>query len=172
MEHELQVVNIRLVREPGLYSEKCLTCPEDAVELMAGELAQYDREVFCILNLKTNGQVINMNIVSVGTLSSALVSPREVFKSSILSNAHNVIALHNHPSSRIDPSEEDLKITERLRACGELLDIPLLDHIIVGGQTGRRFSFKEEGLLESGKPPWERQLPGRQKSRDGWEAAR
>ena len=82
--NELQIVNIRLVREPSLYSEKQLDSPQAVLELMAGELAQYDREVFCILNLKSNGQVINMNVVSMGTLDAALVNPREVFKSSIL----------------------------------------------------------------------------------------
>ena len=66
------------------------------VELMAKELSQYDREVFCILNMKNNGQVINMNLVSVGTINASLVIPREVFKSSILANASAIIGLHNH----------------------------------------------------------------------------
>ena len=60
MENELEVVNIRLVREPSLYSEQILDSPQAVVELMAKELSQYDREVFCILNMKNNGQVINM----------------------------------------------------------------------------------------------------------------
>ena len=67
MENELEVVNIRLVKEPSLYSEQILDSPQAVVELMAKELSQYDREVFCILNMKNNGQVINMNLVSVGT---------------------------------------------------------------------------------------------------------
>ena len=89
---ELQIVNIRLVREPSIYSEKQLDSPQAVLELMSKELAQYDREIFCILNMKSNGQVINMNMVSMGTLDAALVSPREVFKSSILSNASGIIA--------------------------------------------------------------------------------
>ena len=95
---ELQIVNIRLVREPSIYSERQLDSPQAVLELMSKELAQYDREIFCILNMKSNGQVINMNMVSMGTLDAALVSPREVFKSSILSNASGIIAIHNHPS--------------------------------------------------------------------------
>ena len=87
MENELEVVNIRLVKEPSLYSEQTLDSPQAVVELMAKELSQYDREVFCILNMKNNGQVINMNLVSVGTINASLVIPREVFKSSILANA-------------------------------------------------------------------------------------
>ena len=98
MENELEVMNIRLVKEPSLYSEQTLDSPQAVVELMAKELSQYDREVFCILNMKNNGQVINMNQVSVGTINASLVIPREVFKSSILANASAIIGLHNHPS--------------------------------------------------------------------------
>ena len=77
MENELEVVNIRLVKEPSLYSEQTLDSPQAVVELMAKELSQYDREVFCILNMKNNGQVINMNLVSVGTINASLVIDRK-----------------------------------------------------------------------------------------------
>lgn len=145
---ELEVVNVRLVKEPSMYSEKKMSSPEDVVELMAKEMAQYDREVFCILNMKNSGQIINMNIVSIGTINASLVSPREVFKSSILSNASGIIALHNHPSGSIKPSKEDMAVTKRLRKCGALLDIELLDHIIVGGSNGEMFSFRNENMLD------------------------
>lgn len=146
--NELEVVNVRLVKEPSVYSEKKMSSPEDVVELMAKEMAQYDREVFCILNMKNSGQIINMNIVSIGTINASLVSPREVFKSSILSNASGIIALHNHPSGSIKPSKEDMAVTKRLRKCGALLDIELLDHIIVGGSNGEMFSFRNENMLD------------------------
>lgn len=131
MENELEVVNIRLVKEPSLYSEQTLDSPQAVVELMGKELSQYDREVFCILNMKNNGQVINMNLVSVGTINASLVIPREVFKSSILANASAVIGLHNHPSGNVKPSKEDMIVTRKLQKCGQLLGIELLDHIIV-----------------------------------------
>lgn len=146
--NELEVVNVRLVKEPSMYSEKKMSSPKDVVELMAKEMAQYDREVFCILNMKNSGQIINMNIVSIGTINASLVSPREVFKSSILSNASGIIALHNHPSGSIKPSKEDMAVTKRLRKCGALLDIELLDHIIVGGSNGEMFSFRNENMLD------------------------
>ena len=92
--NELRVVNIRMVREPSLYSEQKISCPEDAVRIIAKDLATYDREVFAVLNMKTNGQVINLNICSMGTLDASMVSPREIFKSSILSNAASFIAIH------------------------------------------------------------------------------
>ena len=157
-ENELKVVNVRLVREPSLYSDEPIKTPQDVLKLIAKELSLYDREVFLILNLKYNGQVINMNICSVGTLNASLVSPREVFKSSILSNAGAFIAIHNHPSGNLSPSEEDKQLTKRLAECGRLLDIRLIDHIIVAGETGEMFSFKEEGLMDrlGGKDGWER----------------
>ena len=156
--NKLEIVNIRLVKEPSIYSEKILDSPQAVVELMGKELAQYDREVLCILNMKTDGQVINMNIVSVGTVNSSLVNPREVFKSSILSNASGIIAIHNHPSGNIRPSREDRNITKRLKECGELMGIELLDHIIIGGTNGKMFSFKSENMLDDTRrtSEWER----------------
>ena len=94
--NEIQVVNIRMVKEPSLYSTEKITGPEDVKKVIAKELSTYDREVFAVLNLKTNGQPINLNICSVGTLDASVVSPREVFKSTILSNSAAFIAIHNH----------------------------------------------------------------------------
>lgn len=157
--NELQVVNIRMVKEPSLYSEDRITCPEDAVRAIAKELATYDREVFAVLNLKTNGQPINLNICSMGTLDASVVSPREVFKSCILSNSAAFIAIHNHPSGSITPSQEDRDVTKRLLSCSELLGVKMLDHIIIGGENGNTYSFKSDGLLDQLAPKqreWER----------------
>lgn len=156
-ENKINVVNVRLVREPSLYSAEPIKTPEDVLNAVANELKQYDREVFAIINLKTNGQIINLNVCSVGTLSASLISPREVFKSSILSNAAAFIAIHNHPSGNISPSAEDKEVTERLMACGEFLDIKMLDHIIVAGETGKMLSMKSEGLMPT--------IPGRDMER-------
>ena len=149
MSHELPVVSVRLVNDPPLYSEKPLRKVNDIIELMSQELAQYDREVLCILNLKANGQAINMSIVSMGGLSHSIVSPREIFKCSILSNASRIIALHNHPSGNVTPSMEDIRVTKKLIACGELMEIPLADHIIVGGTTGETFSMYENNMIQT-----------------------
>ena len=147
-EHEIQVVNVRLVKEPSLYSADPVTSPTDVLKVVAKELATYDREVFAVLNLKTNGQVINLNICSVGTLNASLVSPREVFKSCILSNASAFIALHNHPSGNPEPSQEDIETTRRLMECGQMLDIRMLDHVIIAAETGEMMSFKNQGLMD------------------------
>lgn len=90
-----------------------------------------------------------MSIVSVGTINASLVSTREVFKTSILSNAASIIAIHNHPSGNITPSKQDRLITEKLYQAGQLMDIELLDHIIVGGTTSEILSFQEENLLSN-----------------------
>ena len=126
--NEIQVVNIRMVKEPSLYSTEKITSPEDVKKVIAKELATYDREVFAVLNLKTNGQPINLNICSVGTLDASVVSPREVFKSTILSNSAAFVAIHNHPSGSLNPSQEDKDVTKRLLSCSELLGVKMLDH--------------------------------------------
>lgn len=156
--NELKVVNVRLVKEPSLYSAEPISSPDDVLKIVAKEMATYDREVFAILNLKTNGQIINLNICSVGTLNASMVSPREVFKSSILSNAGAFIAIHNHPSGSLVPSNDDKETTRRLQECGDLLDIRMLDHIIVAGETGEMLSFRQEGLMDDlhFRDSWER----------------
>ena len=156
--NELKVVNVRLVKEPSLYSAEPISSPDDVLKIVAKEMATYDREVFAILNLKTNGQIINLNICSVGTLNASMVSPREVFKSSILSNAGAFIAIHNHPSGSLVPSNDDKETTKRLQECGDLLDIRMLDHIIVAAESGDTFSFRENGLMDHtrSRDPWER----------------
>ena len=158
-DEKIEVVNIRMVKEPSLYSTEKIRSPEDVLRVIAKELATYDREVFAVLNLKTNGQPINLNICSVGTLDASVVSPREVFKSTILSNSAAFVAVHNHPSGSLNPSQEDKDVTKRLLSYSELLGVKMLDHIIVAGETGDIYSFKSEGLLDQLRPPraaWER----------------
>ena len=158
-DEKIEVVNIRMVKEPSIYSTEKIRTPDDVLRVIANELATYDREVFAVLNLKTNGQPINLNICSVGTLDASVVSPREVFKSCILSNSAAFIAIHNHPSGSITPSQEDKDVTKRLLSCSELLGVKMLDHIIIGGETGDMYSFKSDGLLDQLRPVravWER----------------
>lgn len=147
-ENEIKVVNVRLVKEPSLYSTKEVTSPEAVMEVVAGELKNYDREVFAILNLKTNGKPINLHICSIGTLDATMVNPREAFKAIILSNAASFICVHNHPSGNCEPSQDDIAVTERMVRCGELMGIKMLDHIIIAAETGEQASFLRKGLLD------------------------
>lgn len=147
-ENEIKVVNVRLVKEPSLYSTKEVTSPEAVMEVVASELKNYDREVFAILNLKTNGKPINLHICSIGTLDATMVNPREAFKAIILSNAASFICVHNHPSGNCEPSQDDIAVTERMVKCGELMGIKMLDHIIIAAETGEQASFLRKGLLD------------------------
>ena len=144
--HELKMVSVRLVEDPPLLGSKRVKNVEDAAELIAKELHDYDRELFCILNLRTDGQPINANIVTMGTLNASLVCPREVFKSSILSNAAQAVLIHNHPSGNSTPTKEDVNMTKRLQICGDMIGIPVVDHIITNCY-GEYFSFFENGLM-------------------------
>ena len=119
--------------------------PSEAASTLITLLQDEPSEVFAILCLTTKYQVIAFHEVGRGTLDSVLVNPREVFKAALLANAAAIVATHNHPSGDPTPSPDDLDVTRRLAAAGDVLGIPLLDHIIVG--DGRYYSFKEMGCL-------------------------
>ena len=128
----LKEVAIRMVEMPPLLSDIPFNGPEEAAKAMADLLKDYDREVFAVVNLRTNGQPINMNIVSIGTLDSSLTNPREILKSMVLSNAFAVMLFHNHPSGNLNPSREDFIITNKMNDICNLIGIKLWDHIIIG----------------------------------------
>lgn len=148
--HELKNVAIRMVEAPPLYSREKLEDPGDVVRVLGKELEAYDREVLCVVNLRNDLSPINMNIASMGSLNSSIVSAREVFKSSILSNAGFIMLVHNHTSGNLAPSKADIKVTGQIAAAAELLNIPLVDHVILG-HRGEYFSFHENGLLGQAK---------------------
>ena len=148
MEKKLNVVSIRLVEEQPLMSKTPIQSPEDAVELLGEYLCGLDREVLCVVNLRTDGKPTSCNFVSMGAVNECIAHPREIFKSAILSNATSMILLHSHPSGNLKPSKEDTVITDRMLKLSELLGIPLVDHIIVGGKNDSYFSFKEKNILE------------------------
>ena len=132
MADKLEQVAIRMVEQPPLYSKEPMNNPDAAIRVMNEFLSQMDRELFCIVNLQADLTPINMNIVSVGSLNEALINPREIFKSAILSNAHSMMLIHNHPSGNLTPSREDIMTTDKMIKAYRLLDIQVLDHIIIG----------------------------------------
>ena len=95
--YELPIVRVQLIRDQPLISEKQISNTKDASEVVIELMADSDREMFCVLNLRSDGTPMNVNIAFVGTLNSIEINPREIFKSSILSNAAGVILFHNHP---------------------------------------------------------------------------
>ena len=137
-----------MVTDKKMYSEYPLTSPEAVCRFVSKELADYDREVMCVLNCSTKGQVLNMNVVSMGTIDTCLVTGRELFKSAILSNAASVILVHNHPCGDYHPSREDQMFTEKMSTGGMILGIEVLDHIIVAGNSGKYYSMREHGDLD------------------------
>ena len=142
------VVSYRPLRVP-LPVAGTLTSPRGAAELAAAVLADSDVEKVLALHLNTKHRLIGVHTVSVGTLDSSLVHPREVFKAACLSNAGGLIVAHNHPSGDPTPSGEDRDLAKRLRQAGELLGVELLDFVIVTDpiEGPGYHSFREAGGL-------------------------
>ncbi|GAB4373517.1 MAG: DNA repair protein RadC [Calditrichia bacterium] len=122
-----------------------ITCPEDVYRKYGPHLGALKKEVFMVLLLNSANILMRDYRVSEGTLNSSLVHPREVFQPAVSDLAASVILMHNHPSGEVNPSAEDRNITRRLVEVGKLMDIPVLDHIIIGSRGF--FSFKEAGLI-------------------------
>ena len=119
--------------------------PQDVFDLVRGDLEHRQQEHFIVIGLDTKNHLVLKHTASIGSLNSAIVAPREVFKMLIRKCAASAIVVHNHPSSIVDPSKEDIAITERLVETGKIIAIPIQDHIIIG--KGCYFSFKEHGMI-------------------------
>ena len=134
------------VKEPQIEYRPIFRAPEDIVGHFK-YLASRDREEFLTLHLDKSNGLLCWDQVSVGTVDQCIVSPRDILKVALLSNAAALILLHNHPSERSEPSSEDREITRRVMEAATLFDIKILDHLIVGNTTSY-FSFREHGLLK------------------------
>lgn len=145
---KLDTVSVRLVKtRESITSEELLSSPDAVVKALAKEMSDYDREVIGVINFNAKMQPINVNFVSAGTLNYSVAHPREILKSAILSNASSMMMIHNHPSQDTTPSEEDVMITDRMSQLCGLAGIPLVDHIIVGGDGKEYFSFAEKKAM-------------------------
>ena len=119
--------------------------PEDVVALVRSRLKGKKKEYFLALLLDTRNRLIRVAEISVGTLDSSIVHPREVFKEAVAASAASVIFAHNHPSGDPEASEDDLNLTKRLAEAGEIMGIDVLDHVIIGEE--KYLSLKREGLF-------------------------
>lgn len=146
---KLDVVSIRLVKDAPIYSERPFNSPYEVVAILGNTLCELDREVVCVVNLKTDLTPINVNFASMGALNEAMAHPRELFKTSILSNAASMMIVHCHPSGKLLPSKADTMMTDRMNQLCGLMGITLIDHVIVGGDNREFFSFKEKGLISN-----------------------
>ncbi|MCJ7604961.1 MAG: DNA repair protein RadC [Dehalococcoidales bacterium] len=120
-----------------------LTTPEAVAALVRGKLQDKKKEYFLALLLDTRNQLIRIAEISMGSLDSSIVHPREVFKEAVSASAACVIFVHNHPSGDTEPSEDDIKLTKRLVEAGNIMGIDVLDHVIIGGKD--YLSLKREG---------------------------
>jgi DNA repair protein RadC len=122
-----------------------IRAPEDVLQIVSPAMRDLPAEEFHVLALDTQSQLLRDVTVTRGLLDSSLVHPREVFRAAIAEAAAGVILVHNHPSGDPTPSAEDRAVTRQLVAAGQLLDLPVYDHVIVAGD--RWISFAHSGLL-------------------------
>lgn len=140
--YELKVVR---ERRPGYGPASAIRTSAEVYAAFRARFEAADREEFLALFLDGKNRLQGFHVVSVGTLTTSLVHPREVFKAAILANAAALIVVHGHPSGDPTPSVEDRAITRRLKEAGELLGIGLLDHVVIGDR--RYVSFADQSLL-------------------------
>ena len=139
--------DVRLVRDGRVATLEptIIRRPEDTLPVLEAELSELGYEKFIALALNTKNHVTAVLPVSSGSLNASIVHPRELFQRAILANSASLILAHNHPSGDPTPSPEDISLTRKLVEAGQLLDLPVIDHVILG--YGRYASFKEKGLL-------------------------
>lgn len=143
----VNIVSLKVVKESSvLYESRKVSSTYDAYTLGKNFLIDSDREKFIVACMDTKNQPVSIEVVSIGTLNSSMVHPREVFKTAVLTNASKIICFHNHPSGNINPSKEDELVTNRLIRSGEILGIDVIDHIIIG-DNNTYFSFKENNKI-------------------------
>lgn len=122
-----------------------ISSPSEVVNYFTAQLSDLKVEKFISVLLNTKNEIINWEVVSIGSLNASIVHPREVFNRAIKRSAASILVIHNHPSGHVNPSKEDIHVTKRLSEAGNLIGIPLVDHIIIG-KSGY-YSFKEENQL-------------------------
>lgn len=126
-------------------SKQKINSPEDVYRRIYPRMREQKKEMFIELCLDTKNQVIKEETISIGSLNSNVVHPREVFRTALTESAAHIIVTHNHPSGDPTPSREDIEITKKLTETGKIIGIDVLDHVIIG--DGRHFSMKEAGHI-------------------------
>ena len=129
----------------GSGRQAIIRSPQDAAALLMPRLRYEAKELFLAIMLSTKNHVLGWPVVSMGTLNASIVHPRELFREAITFSAASVILVHNHPSGDPTPSGEDIALTKKLVEAGSFLEIPVLDHVIIG--DGKYVSLKEKGIL-------------------------
>lgn len=144
--NRINIVTVKMEKiKSMLVDNKQISSPKDVFPIVQNYLNGADREHLVLITLNTKNVINSISTVSIGSLNSSVVHPREVFKPAILSNAASIIMAHNHPSGNVEPSKEDINISHRIKEASKILGIELLDHIIVGDD--KFTSLREKGII-------------------------
>lgn len=140
-------ISKRLVKEESLgkHKNQIIKQPKDLFPLLKEKITNFHKEYFIVASLDNRNKIISIDTVSVGTLNSSLIHPRETFEIAIKNHAASIIICHNHPSGELKPSEDDLAVTQNLIKAGKLLGIEVADHLII--TKDGYFSFKEKKII-------------------------
>ena len=148
----ISTFRIALVKDRRVAFEQCQLINSQQTQPLIKKLiesqGQPDREQFCVILLNAKNEIIGLNIVSTGNLSSAPVHPREVLKPAILSNSAAMILSHNHPSGDMSPSPEDIEITTVIVQASKIMGIQVHEHLIISMHDDRYFSFADHGIIK------------------------
>ena len=148
----VSVYRVSLVKDASIsFGSQRLNNAEEAQAILRKLIetrGQSDREQFAVILLNARNEIIGLNIVSIGGLSSASVVPREVYKPAILANAAAIILCHNHPSNNLEPSREDLELTRRIIQAAKVIGIQIHEHLIISLEDDRYYSFADQGHIQ------------------------
>ncbi len=141
-------LTLRIAEAPAVLDREAVCSSTEAVDRLRATIGRADRECFVVLHMDPKNQIIAAELLSVGDVDSAAVYPRQVMKSALLNNSSALIFGHNHPSGDPEPSLCDRELTRDLVFAARVLQVKVLDHIIIGPDSRRYFSFADQGLID------------------------
>lgn len=144
----VSVVKMQLVKESRVLFDAKVSSPAVVAKMIKQMTDGSDRELVYVVSVDSKNKPIATELVSMGGVNSSIIDVGNIFKHALLSNAAGVIIAHNHPSGDVTPSLEDIRVTKKIEEAGKLLNLPLLDHVVVGDmETDVYYSFLENGRL-------------------------
>lgn len=144
----VSVVKMQLVKESRVLFDAKVSSPAVVAKMIKQMTDGSDRELVYVVSVDSKNKPIATELISMGGVNSSIIDVGNIFKHALLSNAAGVIIAHNHPSGDVTPSVEDIRVTKRIEEAGKLLNLPLLDHVVVGDmETDVYYSFLENGRL-------------------------
>lgn len=145
--YRVKLLSLSVIRPDGAPDPRILADPSAAAALARDLIQDDDQEHFLALYLNASNRLLSAHHLATGTLTAALVSPRELLRGALLAGAAAMILTHNHPSGDPTPSREDIRLTRQLAKAARLLEIKVHDHVILGNGTGRWASLAQQGIV-------------------------